>query len=293
MKNILVIGSLNVDMVTKVHKTPKIGETVSGGSFLVNYGGKGANQAVAMGKLGASVRMIGKVGNDNYGVELKRNLAQMNVIDNVEITLKAPTGTAFIMLNDDGDNSIVVIEGANGELYPEEVRAEWFQDVDFVVLQNEIKAETVNCIIETASNLGKKIVLNLAPARNIEEHILKRIDYLVVNETEFEFISGITYSTDEDIVKAYNKLGVGSILITLGSKGAKFYDGKEVSYSKAEKVDVVDTTAGGDSFIGGFTYKLSLGATVEECLAFANKVAGYTVTKFGAQNALPYIHDIK
>ncbi len=293
MKKILVIGSLNMDIVTKVNKTPKVGETVSGMGLVNNPGGKGANQGVALGKLGADVTMIGKVGSDSYGEKLKRNLQDMNVIDKVEVVSGVSTGTAFIMLNEDGDNSIVVIEGANGELLPNEVNESWFDDIDFVVTQNEIREETVYKILEMAKKLEKTTFLNLAPARKIEDKYLKMIDYLIVNETEFEVVSDIPYNEESDLKKGFEKLGVGNIIITLGGNGAKYYNGVDLVSVKAEKVKVVDTTAGGDSFIGGFIYALAKSETIKNSMEFATKVAGYTVTKFGAQNALPYLKDIK
>ncbi len=292
MKKILVIGSLNMDIVVSVKTTPKVGETVSGKILKTNPGGKGANQAVAMAKLGADVTMIGKVGNDEHGHDLKKNLAEMNVKDQVAMVENSPTGTAFIMLNDNKDNSIVVIAGANGDVEKGEVCEEWFFECDYVVLQNEIKEEVVEHIIRVAHNLGKKVVLNLAPARLISKEALEKVDIFVVNETEFEFISGFEYKDDEDIIQGYDKLKVGSIILTLGSKGAKYYDGKDILSQECEKVDVVDTTAAGDSFIGGFMYSLSKGETIEKCLKFANQVAGYTVTKLGAQSALPFLSDL-
>ncbi len=292
MKKILVIGSLNMDIVVGVKTTPRVGETVSGKLLVTNPGGKGANQAVAMGKLGADVTMLGKVGNDSYGVELKDNLAKVMVKDQVKMVDNCPTGTAFIMLNENKDNSIVVIEGANGELSENEVVETWFEGFDYVVLQNEIKEETVRRVIEIAYSLKKKIILNLAPARYISSELLSKIDILVVNETEFEFITGLEYNNETDLKLGFKKLNVGAIIITLGGDGSKYIDCKELISVEAEKVEVVDTTAGGDSFIGGFMYSLSLGKNIEECLKFANKVAGYTVTKLGAQSAMPFYNDI-
>ncbi len=291
MKKVLVIGSLNMDIVTQVKKTPKVGETVFGNGLQTFPGGKGANQAAAMGKLGTDVTMIGKVGDDAHGSELKENLTRVGVKDKT-MTCDVATGTAFIMVNEDGDNSIVVIGGANNEILPEEVCNEWFEGIDYVVMQNEIKEETVNKVLEVAKNLGKTTFYNPAPAREIEEKYISLIDYLVVNETEFEEISGIAYVDDSSLERAMKKLKVKNILLTLGSKGSKFYDGNNIIFRPAEVVKAVDTTAAGDSFIGGFICYLAQDKPVEECMEFATKVASFTVQRQGAQSALPFLSDI-
>ena len=200
-KKILVIGSLNMDQVTQVNHTPRVGETVMGSNLHLNPGGKGANQAVAMGKLGADVKMIGMVGSDASGTELKMNLSNMGVIDDVSVTDLAPTGTAWIMVGADADNSIVVIEGANGELKPEHVNASWFEGVDIVVLQLEIPYETVKIALKMAKELGKLTILNPAPAKVLDCDLLSYVDMLVVNETEFEIVSNVHYK-DMNTLKA-------------------------------------------------------------------------------------------
>lgn len=292
MKNILVVGSLNMDQVTRVHKTPKIGETVSGNGLHHNPGGKGANQAVALGKLGANVTMIGKVGNDTFGQQLRANLSEMNVKDQVKVTEHASTGLAFIMVNDDADNSIVVIKGANGEIKPEEVSSDWFNGVDYVVLQLEIPMDTVFEVLKQAKQLGKTTFLNPAPVMPLSHELLSFVDYLVVNETEFEQISGIAYLEPQDLMKGYEIIGVKNIILTLGKKGAWFYNGEDRFHTPARAVKAVDTTAAGDSFIGGFIYELSKGNSVEQAMAFATEVAAFTVTKLGAQSALPFLSEL-
>ncbi len=291
MKNVLVVGSLNMDIVTQVKKTPKVGETVLGEGLATFPGGKGANQAAALGKLGTNVTMRGKVGDDAHGRELKENLTKVNVIDKVE-TCSTATGTALIMVNEDGDNSIVVIGGANNEVLAEEVSKEWFEGIDYVVLQNEIQASTVNRVLEVAKELGKTTFYNPAPARAIEEKYVSLIDYLVVNETEFEEISGITYVDDSSLEEALNKLKVKNILLTLGSKGSKFYDGTSVIFKEAKVVKAVDTTAAGDSFIGGFISYLAQDKSIEDCMEFATKVASITVQRHGAQSSIPFLSEL-
>ena len=292
-KRILVIGSLNMDQVTRVDHTPRVGETVMGGGLHLNPGGKGANQAVAMGKLGADVTMIGMVGSDASGAELKMNLSNMGVLDAVSVTDSAPTGTAWIMVNANADNSIVVIEGANGELKPEHVHASWFDGIDIVVLQLEIPYETVKTALQIAKSLGKLTVLNPAPAKVLDFDMLSNVDILVVNETEFERVSGVHYSGSESLISGYEKLGIKQLVLTLGKDGAIYYDGVTATQVPARVVKAVDTTAAGDSFIGGMLYEYSRGASMAEALTFATEVAAYTVTKLGAQSALPSMSDLE
>lgn len=292
-KRILVIGSLNMDQVTRVDHTPRVGETVMGGGLHLNPGGKGANQAVAMGKLGADVTMIGMVGSDASGSELKMNLSNMGVLDAVSVSDSAPTGTAWIMVNADADNSIVVIEGANGELKPEHVHVSWFDGIDIVVLQLEIPYETVKTALQIAKSLGKLTVLNPAPAKALDFDMLSNVDILVVNETEFERVSGVHYSGSESLISGYEKLGIKQLVLTLGKDGAIYYDGVATTQVPARVVKAIDTTAAGDSFIGGMLYEYSRGASMAEALTFATEVAAYTVTKLGAQSALPSMSDLE
>lgn len=286
-KRILVIGSLNMDQVTRVRRTPKVGETVMGSGLHSNPGGKGANQAVAMGKLGSDVTMIGLVGDDASGITLKANLKQMNVKDHVELLKGESTGTAIIMVNDDADNSIVVIEGANGKLSPDLVQEAWFEEVDILAAQLEVPYETVKKAFEVAKIKGVMTVLNPAPARPVDEAFMNVTDLLVVNETEFEVVTGRHWNNIDDLIWAHGHLGIKAILVTLGKKGAYHYDGNTLTFSAAKVVDAVDTTAAGDSFIGGFLSEYANGASIEDSMAFATLVAAYTVTKIGAQSALP------
>ncbi len=292
-KKILVIGSLNMDQVTQVERTPRVGETVMGSGLHLNPGGKGANQAVAMGKLGADVTMIGMVGSDASGNELKMNLANMGVVDAVRVTDSAPTGTAWIMVNADADNSIVVIEGANGELMPEHVQESWFDGIDIVVLQLEVPYDTVKTALQIAKSLGKLTVLNPAPAKALDFEMLSNVDILVVNETEFERVSGVHYTGPESLIAGYEKLGIKQLVLTLGKDGAIYYDGVASTQVPARVVKAIDTTAAGDSFIGGMLYEYSRGASMAEALTFATEVAAFTVTKLGAQSALPSMADLE
>ncbi len=291
-KKILVIGSLNMDLVTRVQHTPLVGETVTGRGLIYNPGGKGANQAVAMGKLGADVTMIGMVGDDASGAELKENLVAMNVHDKVTTVNGVPTGIAMIMVNENADNSIVVVEGANGKLLPEMVQNSWFNDMDILVMQLEVPMETVSKSMRLARESGLFTVLNPAPAKQLSKELLNYVDLLVVNETEFETLSGIGFEEAKDLNQGYEILGVKSIVLTLGEKGAWYYDGNQTLHVPAHKVKAVDTTAAGDSFIGGLMTQISKGLSIREALEFSTEVAAFTVTRLGAQKSLPTLEEI-
>ena len=291
MNKILVVGSLNMDQVTKVDVTPKVGETISGQGLELIPGGKGANQAVAMGKLGATVEMIGVLGDDANGDILRDNLEKMNVVNNrIKVVEGIPTGVALIMVNASGDNSIVVIPGANGELLPEDVKLEWFDGVSLVVCQLETPVGTVETVLKTAKKLGVKTVLNPAPARELSNELLSAVDLLVPNETEFEKLTGVAIETKDDLIRGYaelNKLGIKELIVTLGAQGAWYYNGDEFLTVAGKKVEAVDTTAAGDSFIAGVCESLARGCTMTEALETGTKVAAITVTRFGAQSSLP------
>jgi ribokinase len=297
MKKILVVGSLNMDMVTKVNITPKVGETISGEGLELIPGGKGANQAVALGKLGAHVEMIGIIGRDGNGEILRQNLNKMNVLNNrLRISETEPTGVALIMVNESGDNSIVVIPGANGELDKKHIEASWFDDVSMVVCQLESPVETIEAVLKEAHKRGIKTILNPAPAKDLSNDLLSYVDLLIPNETEFESLTGVCINTQEDFIEGYeklHKLGISEIIVTLGSNGAWHYDGQVVTTVKALKVKAIDTTAAGDSFIAGVCDSLARGQNIKEALEMGTKVAAITVTRFGAQSSLPSIEEIK
>lgn len=295
MKKINVLGSLNMDLVTKVHITPKVGETILGSGFSQIPGGKGANQAAAIGRLGGNVSMIGRVGNDSFASKLLDSLRDDNVdISNVSKSETEPTGTALIMVNDDGDNSIVVIPGSNFDIKSEDIRADMF-DGDFLVAQLESPLDVIERAFELAKDKGIKTVLNPAPAKKLSEELLSKVDILIPNETEFELLTGYNALDERELdlgVKKLIDLGTSLVLITLGSKGSVLCDGKEKKYFKAQKVEAVDTTAAGDSFIGGLLYSLSNDKSIDEGIVFASKVAALTVTKSGAQSSLPTLKEL-
>lgn len=293
MKKALVVGSLNMDLVTQVQSTPKVGETVAGNGLIVNPGGKGANQAVALGKLDVDVNMIGCVGNDEYGSKLKENLHAMNVKDGTFVIDEQPTGIAFIMVNASADNSIVVIEGANGALQPNMVKREWFQGISFLITQQEVPLETLKVVMRMAKENDLMIIHNPAPLVDGTELLLEYVDLLVLNETEFEKLAGFTYQSEIDLANGIEALGVSKILLTLGSQGAIYHDSELTVFVPAKKVKAIDTTAAGDSYIAGVVHHLAQGKDIETAMKFATRVAAHTVTKMGAQASLPFLHEIE
>jgi ribokinase len=297
MNKILVVGSLNMDLVTRVAVTPKVGETLSGQGLDFIPGGKGANQAVAMGKLGANVEMIGALGKDGNGTILRDNLKAMGVRnDRLKVVEGIPTGVALIMVNDTGDNSIVVIGGANGHLMPDDVKEEWFEDVSWVVCQLETPIDTVETVLKMAKSLGVKTLLNPAPARPLSNDLLSVVDLLVPNETEFETLTGLAFESKKDMMKGFgllNARGISELIVTIGAKGAWYYNGKDFLEVAGKKVEAVDTTAAGDSFIAGLCDSLARGRSIEEALEMGNWVASITVTRFGAQSSLPSREEVE
>ena len=298
MKKILVLGSLNMDLVTKVKVTPKVGETIIGSGFSEIPGGKGANQAVAIGKLGGDVSMLGRVGNDNFGKSLIQALNESHVhSENVLMVDGAPTGTALIMVNDDGDNSIVVIPGANFELKPDAVTTQHFDEKDYLLAQLETPIETIEAAFSQAKAAGLQTVLNPAPAQKLSKELIANTDLLIPNETEFELLTGFSPETPEGLDAGTSLLfeqGVKALIITLGKNGALYIgeDGERI-HVNGYSVKAIDTTAAGDSFIGGVLTALSKGESMKSAMEFATKVGAVTVTKYGAQSSLPTFEEIE
>ena len=297
MGGILVIGSLNMDLVVTTPKVPVMGETILGSGFFTTPGGKGANQAVAAARLGGQVSMIGCVGSDLFGRDHMGNLKVNNVnTDNIAIIDNCSTGVAVIVIKD-GDNFIIVDPGANSMLSPEMAGA--FEKVistsDIVILQLEIPLDTVEKVVEIARKHKVKILLNPAPARKLSDHLLSMIDILTPNESECEYITGISINSIEDAKKAAIDLlnrGVVQAVITLGGKGVVYNNGKEIIHKPVPDVKVVDTTAAGDSFSGALAVSLSRGDNIDDAIDFANMVGTLTVTKKGAQASLPTLEDV-
>ncbi|MUG43694.1 ribokinase [Paenibacillus woosongensis] len=291
---ILVIGSINMDLVLRVPYIPQVGETLLGSSVERVPGGKGANQAVTAAKLGADVSMLGKVGGDEFGGPLMDNLRQAGVnTDYIDLVSAASSGLAVIQVNDEGDNSIVVMPGANDLCHRDYVAAHesLIKEADIVILQMEIPYEAVYEAVDLASKHSKTIILNPAPAPDsIPDEVLGKLDYLIPNETELEKLSGQTVNSiasAENAAKVLLAKGVSSLIVTLGINGSLYVDVNETFHVPARVVKAVDTTAAGDSFVAAFAVSLSEGKSVQEAISFATKVSSIVVTKAGAQTSIP------
>ena len=298
MKNICVIGSLNMDLVVNVDKMPKPGQTIIGSNFKEVPGGKGANQAVAMARLNGNVSMIGKVGEDGFGQTLINSLKNDKVDTTYIKTTKGATGVALITVDNNAQNSIVVSPGANFEVKEEDIdnNIEAIKNSDIVVLQLETPLNTIKYALKKSKELNKYTILNPAPALKLDDEIIKNVDLLTPNETELEIISGVNIETEEDIQKAAQIMiekGVKELIVTLGSKGSLYINKEKSIFKKAYKVEAVDTTAAGDSYTAALAVALSKDKNIKEAMDFASKVGALSVLKEGAQSSLPTLEDVE
>lgn len=298
---ILVVGSLNMDQVVRIPRPPVLGETLLGaGSLKLVPGGKGANQAVAMARLGAPVTMAGRVGTDPFGEQLLKALLADKVDTGlVAIDQQEASGVAFIFLSPDGDNAIIVASGANMRVGEDREQLtnifEAISQARALVLQLEIPLETVKTLIATGHNAGIPVVLNLAPAQPLPWEVLRQLQVLIVNEIEASLLAGTQVKNHEDalaVATTFHKQGIPIVIVTLGARGAILAsdDGTgntQTIYQPAPRVRAVDTTAAGDSFVGAFTVALTEGQKPEDALRFAVHASALKVTKFGAQSGLP------
>lgn len=296
--NILVVGSSNTDMVIKAGHLPRPGETIVGGTFFMNPGGKGANQAVTIARLGASVTFICKTGSDIFGHQSQQLFEEEGINTSYIFSdSEHPSGVALITVDDHAENCIVVASGANANLLPADlVKAEEAIDqADIVLMQLEIPMETVEYVAEMAYRKHKKVILNPAPAHPLSPSLLKHLYMITPNETEAEMISGVKITDRESAVKAaciLSEMGVENVIITLGSKGALVYGAEEADFVPALKVEAVDTTAAGDVFNGALTVALSEGRSQLEAVRFACKASAISVTRVGAQSSVPYRSEV-
>ena len=298
---ILVVGSLNMDQVVRISRLPAPGETLLGADALKFVpGGKGANQAVAMARLGASVAMAGRVGSDPFGEQLLRAL-QEDAIDTslVVVDQEKTSGVGFIFLLPDGENAIVVASGSNMSIGVDQAQMmrirEEIQKSETLVLQMEIPVETVQMLVREAYTMGVRVVLNVAPAHPLPREVLQQVSVLIVNEGEAALLSGQRVENVEDariVGEVLHGYGIAIVVITLGARGAVLVtsdtEGKvSYIYQPAPHVHVVDTTAAGDCFCGALTVALIEGQRLEDALHFAVNASALKVTRFGAQSGLP------
>ena len=289
--DIVVVGSLNMDMIMQTPRMPEAGETLIQGRFSTAPGGKGANQAVAAAKLGAKVAMIGRVGADAFGNDLMSNLNQSHVVTEfIILDNSTSSGTALILVEPSGENRIVVASGANFNLCSRDIESnnKVLEAAKMVILQLETPLETVEFAAKVAHEAGVKVLLNPAPAQQLSKNLLKNIGILIPNLGEACTLTGNT-PTDpiEDIAKNLHKLGPDVVIITLGSEGTFFSTDQEKAYLPPFKVNAVDTTAAGDAFIGGFSAALSEQMSIKEAVKWGAAAGALACTKLGAQPSLP------
>ncbi len=293
---IVVVGSLNIDLVVRTPRHPRPGETIIGGKFQTFPGGKGANQAVAAARAGAQVIMIGRVGADAFGIDLLEALVRDGV-DTTHVLRddQAPSGVALITVDTAGQNAIVVVPGANARLSPGDVERaqDAFAGAGALLLQLESPPEVVQRAIELANAHGVLVILNPAPARPLDAALLAGVDYLIPNEHELFLLAELDAAEEIDAAVARLRArGARHVIVTLGGNGAVAFCGEQKIIVPAHRVSVVDTTAAGDAFVGAFAVALCEGKKVEDAVRWANAAGALAVTRAGAQPSLPYREDI-
>lgn len=288
---VVVVGSINMDLVSTTERFPKIGETVIGNSFMQRPGGKGANQAVSASRLGANVTMIGSVGDDVFGQELISVLNAENIdTECIQIIDEVPSGVAQITLTK-ADNHIIVVPGANNKSSPLLIRRheEVIKNADILLLQLEIPTNTVEETIYIANKHDIPIVLNPAPARDLTYDLLSKVNYLIPNETELNLLGKQHYSLEQNINYLIES-GVKNVVLTLGAEGVLYrsQNSNVVQHQYANKIAVKDTTGAGDAFVAGFSLAIAEQKSIHEAITFANAVGALAVNKLGSLQAMPY-----
>jgi len=294
---IFVIGSANTDMVVKTDNLPQLGETKLGGNFFMNAGGKGANQAVAVARIGGSVTFVSKVGNDIFG---KQTIEDLNIesinTSNVFIDEFAPSGVALIMVNKDGENCILVAPGANAKLLPDDIKTvSNISKAEIILMQLEIPMETITSVVKNAKINGQRVILNPAPAQKLDDELLSGLFLITPNETEASLLTGITVKDEVTASQAASVLlskGVQNVVITMGSSGAFILAGGISKIVPVKSVKAIDSTGAGDVFNGAMAVAISEGKSIEDAVIFANKAAAISVTRLGAQSSVPYRKEI-
>lgn len=295
---IVVVGSSNMDMVVKTDHIPVPGETVLSGSFFMNAGGKGANQAVAVARLGGEVVFISKLGNDLFGKQFSQ-LFSSEGIDTTHLRFddERPSGVALITVDKAGENSIVVASGANAYLSDEDILSALreIESAGIVLLQLEIPLPTVQYVIAYAAARNVKVILNPAPAAILPAEMLSKIDIITPNKTEASMISGIEVKDIESAglaAKVICAMGVKHVVVTMGALGAVICDGKNNVLVRTREVETVDTTAAGDVFNGALAVALAEGKDLETAVGFACEAASISVTRLGAQSSIPHRNEL-
>jgi ribokinase len=293
--NIHVIGSINMDLVAQVGEFPKAGETITGNSFFTAHGGKGANQAVGAARLGSKVQMIGCVGEDISGQEMKKSLASEGIdVSAIKQVNGISSGTAIILVNDHAENQIVVIPGSNHKVTFKQVETAFHASKPkptLALFQFETPLDVVWKSVQFYHEQGVASIVNSAPAYGIPEDVYQHINYLIANEHEAEVLTG--ESTLEEAANALLHKGAQHVIITLGEKGSLLATSDKVHHIKPYSVKPKDTTAAGDAFVAGFAHSIANGTSLVEAVSYANAVGALATTKHGAQPSLPHISDLK
>ena len=296
---IVVVGSINMDLVVTVERFPVPGETIRSSSFVTVPGGKGANQAAAASLAGGEVTMVGRVGEDIFGAACLDNLKAKGVnTDFIKQDPGSPTGNAMIAVDAQGQNELIYTPGANHRVTTEDAATakETLARAAMVILQFELLMTTVRGVTQLASQLGTPVVLNPAPAEKPPACVLERADYIVPNETEAELLTGVKVTDTDSATKAAESLlqeGCKHVIVTLGAQGALVHDGEAPTHVPAKSVQVVDATAAGDTFIGAFSVALATGRPLVEAVQFGCVAATLSVTKLGAQTSIPTHEEIE
>lgn len=294
--DVVVIGSLNYDILVQQDRLPDIGETFTGNELMLMPGGKGANQAVQCARLGLAVSMVGCVGNDIYGRELISSLHENHVgVDHISARGNN-SGIGIVQILESGDYCSTIIKGANYLITEDDITDELFVNKPLVIFQSEIPANIVEYAIQKAHKWGSKILVNNAPARHIPDEMLRLINYLVVNETEASFMHAAPVNSVEEALSCAVQLKkriAGEVIVTLGEKGAVISGDVSAQHFPAVFCpDVVDTTGAGDSFIGGIAYCLVKGISLAEAVPFAAEISSCSIQKYGGQSSFPMLPDV-
>jgi ribokinase len=299
MGKILVIGSTNMDIIAMVDHLPVPGETIGNGKLARAHGGKGANQAVAAARAGGEVTFITCIGEDDDGKKMLDGFRVDGInTDQVSLIPEVPTGTALIFVDRNGENCIAVAPGANNYLSKNIIdqAEELIKDTDLILLQLEIPYETIQHICKLAARYQKRIILNPAPARELDQDVLGSLEYLVLNETEAEIIAGQKVRDDnmEEVCKSIKEMGPQHIILTLGSRGSYVFDNQVQQYVESFTVKAVDSTAAGDTFCGALAVSILRGdQDIISAVRFANAAGALSVTRQGAQTSIPDLGDIE
>jgi ribokinase len=299
MSRVIVIGSSNRDLTVRLERLPRIGETVSGGEFYTSFGGKGANQAVAAHKAGAEVTFVAKVGRDENGDAMVRHLKESGLsVDRIIRDEQAASGVALIMVDKDGANMIAVAPGANRNLTEEEIvnNTDAIARAQVLLIQLEISFDAVQRSLAIAREQNVTTILNPAPVRQLPKALLSFIDILTPNEVEAGMLTGATVVNERDAAAAAQRLldaGVRHVIVTLGEKGSLWVTHGKEQFFPPCRVTPVDSTAAGDAFNGALAYALAEGSSMQDAVRFANAAGAHTVTRKGAQSALPTREEIE